>query len=206
MRLAFLVVIVSGNEGNYFNKYESRNPLIRIALSRFMKDLRRFVSSLNPDNVLDVGCGEGYIASYIKSSFPEIDMVCSDISKECVKKARSACSNMGFAISDGRSLGFRSKSFDLVICLEVLEHLERPEKVVKELRRVSRKGVIVSVPNEPLWRISNIARLAYLKDMGNTPGHIQHFNKNKLGTLLERHFKKIVVKKSSVWLFALCEL
>jgi len=57
----------------------------------------------------------------------------------------------------------------------VLEHLDRPSEALKELARVTRRWAIISVPNEPLWRVMNFARGTYLKEWGNTPGHINHW-------------------------------
>lgn len=67
------------------------------------------------------------------------------------------------------------------MCCEVLEHLEHPEKGISELYRILKKGgyAIVSVPNEPIWRVLNLARLKYIRDMGNTPGHLNHWTRGQ---------------------------
>jgi ubiquinone/menaquinone biosynthesis C-methylase UbiE len=69
-------------------------------------------------------------------------------------------------------------SFDMVVCLEVLEHLKDPVAALRELLRVSRRDVILSVPREPLWCWLNMMRGKYWASGGNTPGHIQHWSKS----------------------------
>ena len=88
---------------------------------------------------------------------------------------------------------------------EVLEHLEKPNEAIKEVKRVTKKYCLFSVPNEPYWRIANIIRGAYIKDLGNTPGHIQHWNQNQFKNMLKKHFKNVKVKNSILWNLALCE-
>ena len=63
----------------------------------------------------------------------------------------------------------------MVICTEVLEHLEFPEKAVEELKRVSRKYIVFSVPNEPFFILANLLRGRYIKNFGNHPEHINHW-------------------------------
>jgi SAM-dependent methyltransferase len=74
-------------------------------------------------------------------------------------------------------LPFADKFFDTVMCLEVLEHLDSPDKGMEELCRVCRRWLIMSVPREPIWRILNVVRGAHLKDFGNTPDHRQHWSR-----------------------------
>jgi SAM-dependent methyltransferase len=67
---------------------------------------------------------------------------------------------------------FADGEFALATAIEVLEHVPDPEGTLAEMARVARGGhVLVSVPREPLWRALNVARGAYLRDLGNTPGH-----------------------------------
>ena len=103
------------------------------------------------------------------------------------------------------SLQRESSSFDLVICLEVLEHLDDPEMALKELGRVTNKFCLLSVPNEPLWRIMNIMRVKYISNLGNTPGHINHWSRKKFLKLLSKYFKVINYKNSTPWIIVLVE-
>jgi len=79
-------------------------------------------------------------------------------------------------IGGAYELPFRGDSFELVMCSEVLEHIDDPERALKELTRVASKHVLLSAPREPLWRALNVLRGAYLKDWGNTPGHVNHWS------------------------------
>ena len=56
-----------------------------------------------------------------------------------------------------------------------------------EMARVARRHLLVSVPREPLWRGLNVARGAYLSDLGNTPGHVNHWSKRSFVAMLSRH-------------------
>jgi ubiquinone/menaquinone biosynthesis C-methylase UbiE len=92
------------------------------------------------------------------------------------------------------ALPFAAASFDLVLCCEVLEHLEDPEAALVELTRVTRGAVLLSVPNEPVWRLSNMARAKYLTRFGNTMGHIQHWTRWGFLRLVRRHLDLDCVK------------
>jgi hypothetical protein len=69
----------------------------------------------------------------------------------------------------------------------VLEHVPDPEATLAEMARVARRRLLVSVPREPLWRGLNMARGAYLRDLGNTPGHVNHWSRRGFESLLSRY-------------------
>jgi hypothetical protein len=66
--------------------------------------------------------------------------------------------------------------------------------------------VIIAVPNEPLWRILNILRFKYFKDLGNTPGHLNHWSKRKLKRLLSNYGDVIKIYKPLPWLIAVVKV
>ena len=75
-------------------------------------------------------------------------------------------------------LPFGDGEFAAATAIEVLEHVPDPEHTVAEMARVARGGrLLVSVPREPLWRALNMARGAYLRELGNTPGHLNHWSR-----------------------------
>ena len=68
-----------------------------------------------------------------------------------------------------------------------------------EMARVARRHLLVSVPREPLWRALNVARGAYLRDLGNTPGHVNHWSKRSFAALLARHGEVEQVRSPFPW-------
>jgi len=91
-----------------------------------------------------------------------------------------------------------------VVCCEVLEHLENPQQGLKEIKRISQNS-IVSVPIEPWWRILNLIRLKYLKDLGNTPGHINHWSVAKFNKFLKQKLKVKNTKIPFPWQIYYCQ-
>jgi 2-polyprenyl-3-methyl-5-hydroxy-6-metoxy-1,4-benzoquinol methylase len=89
------------------------------------------------------------------------------------------------------------------MCLEVLEHLENPDRGLEELVRVCRGHLVVSVPREPLWRLLNMARLKYLPRLGNTPGHVNHWSTRSFVRWLARQAEVEAVRTPWPWTIVL---
>ena len=64
---------------------------------------------------------------------------------------------------------------------------------------MARSHLLVSVPHEPLWRLLNMARGAYLREFGNTPGHVNHFTKRGFVRLLSRHGEVLEARSPFPW-------
>lgn len=183
-------------------KYRSRNPILKLLLKKFFKDLDCLIFEIKSDvkKALEIGCGEGIITKHIYDL--GIDIVGADISDEMLEIAKKLHPEIPFIKMDIYELG--ENKYDLIVCCEVLEHLEEPEKAVIAMKK-SAKYIILSVPNEPFFRIANILRLKYLRDLGNTPGHINHWTTFSFRTFLSQfEFKEIKFKISTLWQFALC--
>jgi ubiquinone/menaquinone biosynthesis C-methylase UbiE len=93
---------------------------------------------------------------------------------------------------------------ELIVCCEVLEHLDDPEAALDTLARLARPWAIVSVPREPLWRVLNLARLRYAGALGNTPGHLHHWSRRGFVRFLERRLEVVEVRSPLPWTMALC--
>lgn len=78
--------------------------------------------------------------------------------------------------ADAEKLPFRDDQFDVTVCVEVLEHLVDPQQGLRELARVTSTHLLVSVPREPIFRGCNLITGRYVKDLGNTPGHFNHWS------------------------------
>ena len=104
-----------------------------------------------------------------------------------------------FVAGSAYDLPFADDSFDLVSAIEVFEHLERPERALAEMARVSRRGILLSVPWEPVWRGVNMAAGRYLRQYGNTPGHINHWTRRQFVALAGTAGEVVAVRRPFPW-------
>ena len=175
--------------GNTFDKYGSSNPVVRRLMTGFHTALDELWDRAAPESVLDVGCGEGVLTVEWAERLGHrrvvgIDLDDPKLRAEWEQRSRP---NLEFRGEEATRLGFADSEFDLASAIEVLEHVPEPEATVAEMARVARRHLLVSVPREPLWRALNVARGAYLRDLGNTPGHVNHWSKRDFVSLLSRH-------------------
>ncbi len=189
----------SGNiVGNFYNKYETRNPVARYLMRGFLDAVTELYTEANPDTILEVGCGEGELANYLLKNAPRPKaMAACDLSLDQISENSDPF--IQFREASIYELPYQDNSFELVVCCEVLEHLEDPLAGLAELRRVARNDVILSTPREPIWRLLNMARAKYLLELGNTPGHIQHFSRNDLLQLAKKHLTIKQVRTPIPW-------
>ncbi|MDB4542869.1 class I SAM-dependent methyltransferase [bacterium] len=193
--------------GNAFDKYGSRNPIVKWIMIGFHRALDELVGIARPESIHEVGCGEGFwVMHWLQQG---IEAKGSDFSSQVIALARQNSAKMALA-SDvflEKSIYDLQKSTDgadLVICCEVLEHLEEPEEGLKALQRITQNHLIVSVPREPVWRMLNMLRGKYLSKLGNTPGHIQHWSQHGFIELVQKYFEVTHVKAPLPWTMLLC--
>jgi SAM-dependent methyltransferase len=175
--------------GNTFDKYGSTNPAVRRLMAGFHGTLDELWTKAAPQSLLDVGCGEGVLTERWAESLGEsrvvgIDLDDSKLRAEWETRQRP---NLEFRAEEATRLPFADGEFDLTTAIEVLEHVPDPEATVAEMARVAERWVLVSVPREPLWRGLNVARGAYWRALGNTPGHVNHWSKRSFTRMLSRH-------------------
>lgn len=192
--------------GNTYDKYGSRNPIVRWMMRGFERDLSDLVSKARPSAIHEVGCGEGYwVRQWEQAGIPSRG---TDFSAEVIGMAKEHARLEGapddvYAVRNLYDLATGPDSEDLIVCCEVMEHLDDPERGMRALAGVVENHLIISVPNEPLWRVLNMARGKYLSDLGNTPGHLQHWSAGSLIDLVSRHFEILEVRKPLPWLMVL---
>jgi len=114
-----------------------------------------------------------------------------EYSKDAILLGKKLFPKLTFKQASAYELPYKDNSFDLVICTEVLEHLEEPTKAFKEMLRVSKKYLIISVPNEPFFMLSNFLRGKNLSRFGNDKGHINHWSVLTLKKYLEKNGLKV---------------
>lgn len=160
--------------GNHFDKDATTNPIERRMVDGFESALMSLLPTPSGP-VLEVGCGEGGQLKRIVGEMPGITLVGLDLPDDDLA-ARWHDVPAAMVFGTAERLPFGDDSFDLVLALEVLEHVDDPRAGLREIARVARETVILSVPREPIWRAGNMARGRYLSDLGNTPGHLNHFS------------------------------
>jgi len=190
--------------GNTYDKYGSQNPVVRRLMAGFERSLDELWHMAAPDSILDVGCGEGVLTSEwaerLEGRIVGIDLPDPKLEAEWQKRQRP---NLEYRAEEATRLSFGDGEFDMATAIEVLEHVPDPEATVAEMARVAKRWLLVSVPREPIWRMTNIARGAYLKSLGNTPGHVNHWSKVSFVSLLSRHGKVEEVRTPFPWTMAL---
>jgi 2-polyprenyl-3-methyl-5-hydroxy-6-metoxy-1,4-benzoquinol methylase len=203
---------VSGDEavptGNTYDKYGSTNPVVRRLMSTFERTLGELFVAAAPTSVLDVGCGEGVLTHQWAQALGDRRIVGIDLpdDKLAAEQATRRAPNLEYLVMRAENLPFADDEFGLASAIEVLEHVPDPEHTVAEMARVARDHLLVSVPREPLWRGLNLARGAYVKDLGNTPGHVNHWSKRSFVKLLSQHGEVIEARSPFPWTMLLVGL
>jgi ubiquinone/menaquinone biosynthesis C-methylase UbiE len=175
--------------GNTYDKYGSTNPVVKRLMGGFHAALDELWTRAEARSILDIGCGEGVLTAEWAERLGDGRVVGTDLDDpklraEWEKRSRP---NLEFRVEEASTLSFADDEFDLACAIEVLEHVPDPERTLSEMARVASGHLLVSVPREPLWRTLNMARGAYLRDLGNTPGHVNHWSKRAFTSLLSRY-------------------
>jgi SAM-dependent methyltransferase len=136
--------------------------------------------------VLDAGCGTAYGSRMLAES-GAAQVVGVDRAATVVEEARDSCpETVDLVTGDLRDLPFGDRSFDLVVCFEVIEHVEDPEAVLRELERVvTAQGVVlVSTPNRDVYEPGN-------------PHHVHEYAPEELRQALERRFAHVELRRQA---------
>jgi 2-polyprenyl-3-methyl-5-hydroxy-6-metoxy-1,4-benzoquinol methylase len=194
--------------GNTYDKYGSTNPVVRRLMRGFERSLDELMARAQPSSLLDVGCGEGVLVHQWALSLPEIRVVGIDLEEESIQAgwAQRQAPNLQYRTMPAEDLPFADGEFDLATAIEVLEHVPDPEHTVAEMARCAERHLLVSVPREPLWRMLNMARGAYVGQLGDTPGHLNHWSKRSFVRLLSQHGEVAELRSPFPWTMLLVRL
>ena len=178
-----------------YEKHTTKNPVGKLFLNNFLNTVVKTIRPLNIETVLDVGCGEGFTLARLKKE--KIGKLYEGIEydESAIELGIKLYPSLRITKGDIYNLSYKSNSFDLVVCTEVLEHLENPKKAYRELIRVSRKYVLLSVPNEPFFTIQRIARFQNILHLGAHPEHIQHWSAPAFTKFVHVRGVKLITRK-----------
>lgn len=191
--------------GNVYNKYEARNPIARWLMQGFLRAVEDLVRQSGAMDIHEIGCGEGHLSVRL-AAVSGGRMRASDFSVQVIDLARKLHADAGIAFKAAaiEDLSPSEDAAELIVCCEVLEHLPDPEASLDKLRSLARPYCLLSVPREPIWRILNMARGRYWRDLGNTPGHLQHWSRSSFLRLVRRYFDVVAERQPLPWTVVLC--
>jgi SAM-dependent methyltransferase len=182
---------LDGRRYGNLQKYLNPNPVQRWLLRRFYRRIVELVRTTNARQILDVGCGEGFTMRELREGGVEAAMVGVDYGPDALAWSQAkGVAQSPLNVADAHHLPFPDNSFDLVLCLEVLEHLPDSTVGLCELLRVARDCVVVSVPHEPFFRGANFLRGKHLRALGNDPEHLHTYS--------GRAFRRLAVAQAQV--------
>jgi ubiquinone/menaquinone biosynthesis C-methylase UbiE len=195
-------VAVSVESTNY-QKFQTRNPVVRRLIDGFYEQVSELVGPLEARSALDAGCGEGETMLRLGSMLGT-RRVGIDLDEDAVALARERVDGAEIFTASLYELPFEADEFDLVLCREVLEHLNDPGAAVDEIARTSGSDIVISVPFEPWFRLGSAMRGKYLRTFGNHPEHVNHWSRRTLREFLSAHVQVVELRVSAPWLIAHC--
>ncbi len=181
-------------------KYRSKNPVVRYLVGRFLSRVSDLAATERPRRVLEVGCGEGIVLAAMAARLPGTRFDGLELDETTLEQARTRCPGARLVRGDACELPFEDRSFDLVVCLEVLEHLPEPARALRELKRVARSGCLLSVPHEPFFRLGNVVRGKNVSRLGDPSDHIQHWGARDFAEFCGRELAVRIRTTSFPWL------
>jgi ubiquinone/menaquinone biosynthesis C-methylase UbiE len=170
---------------NYL-KHTHANPIQRRLIDRFHRVVVAKIAELAPTTFLDAGCGEGFVAEILLRQLPGLAIAGFDFNPAAVAVAAARVPNATFRTASIFDIPFDDASFDVVGCFEVLEHQQDPAAALRELSRVARRAVVLSVPHEPYFSLANVARGKNLnvRPRGSDPDHRQFWTRRAFGAFV----------------------
>jgi SAM-dependent methyltransferase len=194
--------------GNVYDKYSTTNPIERRLVHGFLADLDELVERTGAREAHEVGCGEGEISMRLARDGLRVrgTDAYEEVIEEARRRAKADALEIDYEATPVESLDPGRHAAELIVCCEVLEHLDDPVGALDKLAELARPWLVVSVPREPLWRVLNMARFKYLGELGNTPGHLGHWSKRGFLELLRDRFELVAVRSPLPWTMALCRV
>ena len=191
--------------GNTYDKYGSTNRVVKRLMAGFDGALDELWEQAAPASALDVGCGEGVLTERFADRLGSgqvvgVDLDDAKLRGEWEKRSRP---NLEFRALEGADLPFAKNEFDIACAIEVLEHVPDPERTLAEMVRVASSHVLVSVPREPMWRALNMLRGAYVHQLGNTPGHVNHWSRGAFLDFVNKHGQIEAIRSPFPWTMVL---
>ncbi|MBN2468654.1 MAG: class I SAM-dependent methyltransferase [Deltaproteobacteria bacterium] len=188
-------------------KYKNSSRFSVYLIKRFLRVIVRNLKGRRYNRLLDLGCGEGVPLVSIAPSLQGLRKIHGlDLDEDKISMIRNNVPDGEFIKGSIYHLPYKNSEFDLVLCLEIFEHLRYPENAMEEIKRIASNDILFSIPNEPIWSILNLLRLKYLRNLGNTPNHCQKWTPREFENLVKKFYTVKSVENVLPWTIVYCSV
>jgi len=184
-----------------YRKHTADNPIQRQLIDRFHHVILGRIGAQSPASFLDAGCGEGFVTELVVSQFPGLPVTAFDHNPAAIAAATERVAGAVFEVADIQALPYANKQFDVTGCFEVLEHLPDPAAALRELARVTRRALVLSVPHEPWFSSMNAARGKNLdiRPRGSDPDHRNLWTRRAFEAFVSRELEVVWMGGALPW-------
>ena len=170
------------------SKYENKNPLHQYALDRFLTHIKNAVDESAATSILEVGSADGYVMKYLIDRNSILELYGVDVDRDALERARAMNPGLSFEYGNVETNIVSRGQFDVVMALELLEHVENIGNALSNIQKLNAKYFLLSVPHEPFFRMLNFLRGRHWKRLGNHPEHLHTWGKNEFKQVISRYF------------------
>lgn len=186
---------------DYYEKGVKTNALQFIWHNWKWHTMSKILKKVNPipAKILDIGCSSGHVTAKLAIFFPDSKVYGVDSYERAIRFGKKEHPGIKFLVADAHKLPLKNKTFDLVTCIETLEHLEDPEKALKEIFRVLKSGGKVLIGQDTNNWLFKAVWFIWTKTRGKVwqDSHIHPLHAQDLGKLIKKTGFKIKIKKFS---------
>ncbi len=172
---------------DYYEQGTKRNIGQKIWHLRKLAVVKEAVRNLSPLKVLDVGSNGGVLTGKLARIFPQAKVFGVDVYAKAVKYAQSKYPSISFKVADAQKLPFKGKEFDLIFCLETLEHIVSPPKALSEMKRCLKdngRAVISMDSGSGLFNLIWFFWIRFGRGRVWDGSHLWKFNRQKLKKMI----------------------
>lgn len=190
--------IIEQVPADYYQKGVKENLLQKIWHTNKLNMVLKSIEYEKKEKILDVGCASGWFIFEISKKYPKSYCFGIDIYEKGIDYAKKKYSHIKFKTADAHKIPYEKEVFDIVICTEVLEHVDDPKLVLTEIKRVLKKGGIAVIElDSGSWLFSFAWYIwrKFLKGKVWNEAHLHSFNVNKLDKLITSCDFKILSKR-----------
>ncbi|HZX33786.1 MAG TPA: class I SAM-dependent methyltransferase [archaeon] len=180
-----------GVTGDYYERAHSSGHKSQVFFYETREDyLVDFMGLEGKEKIIDVGCGSGTFSRALAKKYPEAEITGVDVSERAIsfaaRKAREEnIGNLGFISASISAIPVKSGSFDVAVVSHLIEHVENPERDLKEINRILKHGgaLILTTPNYlSLWPLAEMVfdRTMAEKNYSLGEQHISRFTASSI--------------------------